>query len=303
MVRSFPGLLLLFVFVPNTHSSSHPSPPASLPPVFATAKVVCNSSSVAAPALNVLSWNIDRGTHYDAILTALQRLHPDLALLQEVDSRTTRTQGRDVAEDLAHALAFSEAFGIEFQELSQQEAEGPAAYTGQATLSRLPIRSARILRFRTQSTFWNPRPWIPSSVPFLQRRLGSRIALVTEVERNGNLLVVYNLHLESRNYGRIQLEQLDEVLADFTSHYPSATPVVIGGDLNSKYLPSRYLRKMEAAGFRSALGEQIERTHVIAMALDWVFARSLPAWHDGHVEKSVAGSDHYAITATLPESE
>ena len=176
---------------------------------------------------------------------------------------------------------------------------GHPAYTGQATFSRLPLLDARILRFRHQSGFWQPRSWLPVSVPLLQRRLGSRIALVTELELNDNLFVVYNLHLESRSYGRIQFQQLDEVLADCSAHYPANTPVLLGGDLNSKYLPSRYLRKLEEAGFRSSTGRQIERTHTIAMALDWLFSRGLPPWRSAQVDKSAAGSDHYPVKAEI----
>ncbi len=247
--------------------------------------------------MRIVTWNIDRGTHLPEILTTLRKVDADLLLLQEVDSGTKRTAGHDVPRDIAGGLGMSATYGIEFEELSQEA--GHSAYTGQATFSRLPIRSSRILRFQNQSGFWQPHAWLPASVPLLQRRLGSRIALVAELDLNGKLLVVYNLHLESRSYGRIQFQQLDEVLADCVGRYPLDTAVLIGGDLNSKYLPSRYLHKLEEAGFHSATGKQIERTHTIAMALDWLFARGLPPWQSARVEKGAVGSDHYPVDARI----
>ncbi len=133
----------------------------------------------------------------------------------------------------------------------------------------------------------------------MQRRIGGRVAVVSELEFGGRLLVVYNAHLESRSYGRIQNEQLDEMLADLSRNYPAGTAVLLGGDLNTKYFPSWFLRKLEKAGFRSAIGQRIERTHRIAFALDWMFVRGAIEIEAGKVEKSWKGSDHYALRAQL----
>ena len=80
----------------------------------------------------------------------------------------------------------------------------------------------------------------------MQRRLGGRVALVTELEFAGRRMVVYNAHLESRSAGPIQAAQLDEMLADL-KRYPAGTPAILGGDLNTKYFPSIYLHKLERA--------------------------------------------------------
>ena len=256
------------------------------------------SAACSAQSLRILTWNIDRGTNLDAVASTLDKCKPELALLQEVDRNTTRARHLDVAAELAGRTHLQSSYGIEFEELSQEQSD-VKAYTGQAPLSRLPIRAFRTLIFQHQSGYWKARPWIPSSLPFLQRRVGARIALISEIEVSGRLLVVYNLHLESRSYGRIQFQQLNEVLGDVKQHYRSGTPVLIGGDINSKYLPARYLTKMQKAGFQSALGSHIERTHTIAMALDWLFARGPLTWRDGRVLRDAAGSDHYPVQATL----
>jgi endonuclease/exonuclease/phosphatase family metal-dependent hydrolase len=247
-------------------------------------------------AVRVVSWNIDRGSHLDLISSELKKEPVDLLLLQEVDWNAARSGQLDVAAELAHRLTLNMAYAIEFEELSQER--GKPAYIGQATLSRFPIRRSRVLRFARQSNFWKPHAWIPSNLPLMQRRLGSRIALVTDLDWNGKLLVVYNAHLESRSMGLIQAAQLDEMLADLKT-YPPGTAAIVGGDLNSKYFPSTVLHKLEKDGFQSALGERIERTHAIAMALDWIFARGPFEWSGGSVRRDLKGSDHYPLYATL----
>ncbi len=82
------------------------------------------------------------------------------------------------------------------------------------------------------------------------------------------------------------------------AQYPPGTPAIIGGDLNSKYFPSVYLHKLERLGFKSATGEQIHRTHAIAMSLDWIFARCVTV-SGGAVRKEFKGSDHYPIYADI----
>ena len=251
-------------------------------------------------SIHVVSWNIHHGNNLDRLASAIAGDSADLCLLQEVDWGTKRTDQRDVAGTLAGRLGLNLAYAVEFEELSQEQ--GGPAFIGQATLTRLPVRRSRILRFDHQSGFWKPRGWIPSSVPIMQRRVGGRVALVSELEFGGRLLVVYNAHLESRSYGRIQNEQLDEILADMNRNYPRGAAVLIGGDLNTKYFPSWFLRKLQKAGFRSAIGERVERTHRIAFALDWIFVRGAVELEAGEVEKTWKGSDHYALRAELVSS-
>ena len=93
----------------------------------------------------VVTWNIDRGTELDTIGATLDKRPADLYLLQEVDSHTKRGHNVDEPAELARRLHMNFVYGTEFEELSQENA-GPA-YTGQATLTRLPIRQARILGF------------------------------------------------------------------------------------------------------------------------------------------------------------
>jgi endonuclease/exonuclease/phosphatase family metal-dependent hydrolase len=248
--------------------------------------------------MRIVTWNIDHGGNLDPVTGELRESAADLCLLQEVDWNAARSGFKDVAFELAGRLAMNASYGVEFEELSQEK-NGGAAYIGQATLTRLPLIKSRVLRFQRQSTFWQPHRWLPSSLPLMQRRIGNRIALVTELQFAGKPLVVYNPHLESRSMGRIQSEQLDEMLADLQQHYPAGVNAIIAGDINSKYFPSVFLHKLEKAGFHSALGERIERTHKIAMALDWIFVRGPFSLDGGTVKRTAKGSDHYPIAVRL----
>lgn len=271
--------------------------PSGLGPEFDTAREIKPiRPSGDLKSIRVLSWNIDRGTQLNLVSSEMAGQAADVCLLQEVDWNTNRAGNKDVGAELAKRLHLNLAYGIEFEELSQEH--GQPAFIGQATLTRLPIRRSRILRFHAQSGFWKPHSWIPAAVPLMQRRLGSRIALVTELELRRHLLVVYNVHLESRSMGKLQEMQLEEILADLKS-YPQNTAAIVGGDFNSKYFPSSFLRRLEAEGFHSATGQRVERTHTIAMALDWIFARGPVKIEDGKVLRDFRGSDHYPIYAEL----
>jgi len=244
--------------------------------------------------LRVLNWNIDRGKHLDGIFAAIRETKPDLCVFQEVDLRARRTQGMDVALELAKTTGMNYAFAPEFEELSQGTADG-SAYHGQATLTSMPIRSSRILRFKHQSGFWKPNALLISSLPLLQRREGGRIALVTELDNGGKTLVVYNLHLESRGSEHGRLLQLNEVLAD-ADRYPPETVVIVAGDLNTKTRTSPVIPRLREAGYRSAFGDRKVRTHVFIGDLDWIFARGPIQFDDPQVLRDARASDHFPIS-------
>jgi endonuclease/exonuclease/phosphatase family metal-dependent hydrolase len=245
---------------------------------------------------SVLNWNIDRGQHLDQIKQQISEYHPDLCIFQEVDLDARRTHREDVAKELAETFQMNYVFAPEFQELSQGTVEDPA-YHGQALLTKLPVHAARILRFEHQSGWWKPRRLLKSSVPLLQRREGGRIALVAELDRGGQLLVVYDLHLESKGSDELRLEQLEEVLSD-AQRYPAQTPIIIAGDFNTFIPHSKLIPRIEQAGFENVLGEHRVKTHVILGELDWIFVRG-SIQHDAGKVLRVPGSDHYPISVTV----
>ena len=180
-------------------------------------------------SIRVVDWNIDRGLQLSGIIEFLADAKADLIILQEVDINARRTHRLNVAREIAQKLRLNYVFGREFQELTQGSRTSPA-YHGQATLSAWPLSNPRILRFQRQSNFWRPRWYLPDIEPF-QERIGGRMALVSEVNIAGKLLVSYNLHLESRGDNNLRRSQLLECLDD-SGQYKSTVPVVLAGDLN-----------------------------------------------------------------------
>jgi len=249
--------------------------------------------------IRVVDWNIDRGKRLTSVAAELERENPDLCLLQEVDLFAARSGNRNISEELARRLKLNYVFAPEFQELSQGTSERPS-YQGQAILTRLPIRSVRVLRFREQSGFWKPRSYLPHW-SILQRRLGGRLAMAVELEFAGGMLVVYNAHLESRSFGRIQSLQLDEILAD-ARRYPASTPIVLAGDLNTKYNAAAFAEKLRKTGWRSVFGNRLPRTHLFVCSLDWVLVHGPLEIAQAKVVRGVGASDHFPIFAALSSS-
>jgi endonuclease/exonuclease/phosphatase family metal-dependent hydrolase len=288
------GSCLFLVF-----SAALAAPPSTASP--GALDTVLSGNYTPAPAAphaqaSVLNWNIDRGEHLDQIKQQISALHPDLCIFQEVDLDARRTHRQDVAKELAEAFQMNYVFAPEFQELGQGTTEEPA-YHGQAVLTKLPVRAARIIRFEHQSGWWKPRRLLISSVPLLQRREGGRIALVAELDHGGQPLVVYDLHLESKGTEQLRLEQLEEVLND-AQRYPAHTPVIIAGDFNTFFPHSRLIPHLEEAGFRNVLGEHRFKTQVLLGELDWIFVRGSVQFEGGKVLR-VPGSDHYPINVTV----
>jgi endonuclease/exonuclease/phosphatase family metal-dependent hydrolase len=264
--------------------------------------VVCGefsypSGSVEPPGfVRVLTWNIERGVRFGSILAFLRKCEADLILLQETDLHARRSAYRDVARELAQSLCLNYVFGLQFQELSSPHGKRPA-YQGLATLSPWPISNGRVIRFRRQSKFWLPRPYIPQMEIF-QRRLGGRIALVCEVAVGSHRLSTWNVHLESRGADTLRIEQLRETLAD-ANRYKDMVPSVIGGDFNLVASEGMAAAVLNEAGFHDAVGSRSPTTRgARPRRIDGLFVRGGTS-AGGAVHTSVAGSDHFPVSTRI----
>jgi endonuclease/exonuclease/phosphatase family metal-dependent hydrolase len=250
--------------------------------------------------IRVVSWNIERGLQFSGILDFLRSAEADLILLQEVDLNARRTQHRDVAYELAQSLQLNYVFGKEFQELSA--GSNVPAYHGQATLSPWPLSNGRIIRFQSQSHFWEPRWYLPQ-LEIFQRRFGGRIALVSEALIGGQSVLTYNLHLESQGKDDLRLQQLREVLND-ARHHTGSSVVIMAGDLNLDASNQDATGALHAAGFHDAvrLPEQPTTTAQSrfkrARCLDWIYV-SGKVRSQGQVHNIVRASDHYPVSAAF----
>ena len=299
MISVVPATPFLLTCLFLAVSAAPAAPPTAAPDALETilsGNYTPARASASRPDASVLNWNIERGEHLDKIKEEISARNPDLCIFQEVDLDARRTHRQDVAKELAEAFGMNYVFAPEFQELGQGTAEGPA-YHGQALLTKLPVRAARIIRFEHQSGWWKPRRLLISSVPLLQRRDGGRIALVAELDHGGQILVVYDLHLESKGTEELRLQQLDEVLSD-AQRYPAQTPIIVAGDFNTFLPHSRLIPRLEKAGYRNVLGGRRVKTHVLLGELDWIFVRGAIEYDRGEVLR-VPGSDHFPINVIV----
>jgi endonuclease/exonuclease/phosphatase family metal-dependent hydrolase len=257
--------------------------------------------SLQPPRLKVVSWNIARGSHFDAIRKFLINANADLVLLQESDRNCRRTEHRNVAKDIAKILGMHYVFGIEFQELGQGSRDSPA-YHGQATLSRWPLAEPRIIRFRSQSKFWHSHWWIPPIAAF-QRRIGGRMALLTHLVVENRSLMVYNLHLESRNANDLRYSQLAELLED-ARQYDLNNEVLVAGDFNFDFTAITHNSAVQKAGFENPFAtlsglSTISSSSGQKRAIDWLLIRGAAKAQSARVHDSVKASDHYPLVLTL----
>lgn len=266
-----------------------------------------------------VSWNVARGAGLEEIVSFLRAESPDVCLLQEVDVAARRTGLLDIPAEIARRLGYDFVFGAEYREMAEGGGGAPALH-GQATLSRYPIVSARILRYRSQSEFWRPRWYVPNWSA-LQRRQGGRMALRVAIDTGAGKVVVYNTHLESRGPESRRAEQLDEVLEDARSLPPSVL-AVIAGDLNTRDRPSEVILRASGAGFESAIPDEPptaaprprslvrslyaglllrfgEDRARLQRTLDWFLLRGPAADLSGEVRASAGGSDHYPLVVRL----
>lgn len=259
-------------------------------------------SCALGPAIRVISWNINRGQQLDGVLEFLRRTPADLILLQETDVNARRTQYRNVAREIAQALQMNYVFGREFEELTQGNHSSPA-YHGQATLSKFPILSSRILTFGRQSGFWRPRWFIPQ-LEKSQRRLGGRMALVSHVTWSEKRLLVYNLHLESRGSDRLRSSQLAEIVTDI-QQCGSGLPVVVAGDFNFELLRQPAILAVNGARLRSPFYDGNRRPTITrprlgrARAVDWILVGGPLHYDRPELHDSVVASDHYPLSVSV----
>lgn len=197
----------------------------------------------------------------------------DVIVLNEADLGMRRSEYRDVTRELARALNMNYAYGVEFvevdpvnlgmerfeevpsperEELQREIAVDPTLYRGlhgSAVLSRYPVRSARIVRFKAQPHNWyldEKKQVSPvelgkrklSEKVFLEKvlreiRHGGRMMLIAELEvpdLPGRTLTVVAAHLESKCKPEGRQAQMRELLAHI-GHIKN--PLILAGDMNT----------------------------------------------------------------------
>ena len=172
-----------------------------------------NDVSSPRPTLRVLTYNIHHGRamdgkfDYERLARTIERLNPDVVALQEVDNKTKRASGVDIATKLGERLKMNHAFGNALYFSGGQY--------GEAILSRFPIHDIKA-----------------HHLPF---RFGNepRTALEVRVVPDNGIpeFIFVGTHLCHQS-GETRLEQTKELNQLFTAQ--SQFPIIMAGDLNAR---------------------------------------------------------------------
>ena len=184
------------------------------------------ASTASAEPLRVVVYNIHAGKdasrvdNVGRVASLIGERKTDIALLQEVDRKTTRSGNVDQLAELQRLTGMNGVFGkaLDFQ----------GGEYGIAVLSRWPVKTLEVIPLQTPADS------------------EQRIALV--VETNG--LRIMNTHLDASDPDAIRLTQLETLAAAVKKHAPN----LVGGDFNSGP-ESPIHQKMVAAGLRDAWTE------------------------------------------------
>jgi len=199
-------------------------------------------NETAAPRLKsfirVAAWNIERGTRLAGIIDALNS-HPvlryaDILLLSELDVGMARSGNVDVPLVLAKELGAHAIFAAEYLELTTgTAANAPSgsnceALHGNAIITRHPFNKPVVVRL----------PRCENNFESVERRIGGRLALVSDINVAGTIVVAATTHLDVVNTPacrRLQLQSALQAIEDRTNKRSlnDRPRVILGGDLNT----------------------------------------------------------------------
>ncbi|HXW84502.1 MAG TPA: endonuclease/exonuclease/phosphatase family protein [Candidatus Binataceae bacterium] len=187
--------------------------------------------------LRIALFNAASGSRLDGIARCLSRAPLNRAaiiLLCEVDWRTRRTSGREVAAELAAMLGMSFAYVPEFGLVDR--AGAVRSYMGNAILSAEPFEEVRAVP-------------LPDMGDLLPGRRGLPAGLITRANYGGAPVTVAVVHLHSRCSPAERELQMRTFLADF----PERGPAILGGDFNTTTMELRRPRAILGAALYAAV--------------------------------------------------
>jgi endonuclease/exonuclease/phosphatase family metal-dependent hydrolase len=187
--------------------------------------------------LRVVMWNIERGTHLEAISDVLNHHpvigHADLLLLNELDCGMVRSGNRNVALELGRRLQAHAVYGVEYLELTKgagDEARLPGANTsalhGNAILTRHDFSAPQIVRL----------PRCENNFESAERRLGGRIGIMLDLEVGAATFTAATTHLDVVNTPRCRARQMRAMLEAVDQRIAArrlSKRAIVGGDLNT----------------------------------------------------------------------
>lgn len=246
----------------------------------------------AARTLRVASWNVecgrDAGRVADAILDNDHVREADIILLQEIEAHEREERPR--AERIAAACGFDCLY-------APARAAGERGTHGLAILTRHALSDVHIVPLMFQNLVFHSR---------------ERVGIACTLSVNGEMVRVYNVHLDTRINSAARLSQMRPVIDDALSFREGRA--VIAGDFNTlpllwakNIIPvgysnqrKRFDAELERNGFMSCVTQSgcTMRQGPVRFRLDSIFAKGFSVTGCG-IESSVRASDHMPIWADL----
>lgn len=229
-----------------------------------------------------MAYNIHHGEGMDGrldverIADVINLARPDFVALQEVDRGVARTDGRDLAVELAKLTGMQMAFG---RNIDYQGGE-----YGNAILSRHPILSSTNLHYR------------------MLREGEQRGLLQAIINADGRELVVLSTHLDYRPDPAERLSNVAEIKRVAAAH--GARPVIVAGDFNAPpgspthvAMKEAFIDSWEVGGVGD--GFTIPSPDPTAR-IDYVFLNSAVPWRViGARVPATTASDHLPVVVEV----
>lgn len=175
---------------------------------------------ITTTPIAVMTYNIHAGKDAQQVLN-LERVaaiidsaDADIVMLQEVDRRTTRSQG---ADHFAELLRLTGVHGVFAKSLNYQGGE-----YGIAVLSRWPVDSVAAVQLKVEPP---------------QERSGTyepRIALHVAIRSPHGVVHVVNTHLDPGARATYRKQELIGIMSHMRQHVPEDAALLLGGDLNAR---------------------------------------------------------------------
>lgn len=190
-------------------------------------------SDVKKEWLKIIVLNAQRGIYLEEIITYLS-YHPslknaDIIFLNELDNGMVRSGNINTAAELSRRLKMNYIYGIEFLELTKGNrnerllpGQNTRSLHGNAILSRYILEDSFLLRLPLEYDWYNN----------FQKRIGSRIALITKIIIGSKELGLICTHLENKTGPAGRANQMNSILKSVKERF-EGLPVVIGGDMNT----------------------------------------------------------------------
>jgi len=262
-------------------------------------------------SIRLISWNIFLGQDLDVCIEELQKVDPDIILLQEdnifLDEVTGKYRhcGGAIAQKLEMSSHFTPLYfrtkdkkPLRWDLETALEGNHLNGCYGVTILSRLPLFNIKAIKAE-------PRPELVESLSVCLA--GWRYHLYCEVDISGKRLGLVTSHLPSAGLFREKLEMFDTLIADL----PHYMPCLIAGDMNTISRIARFIpwgstdllftarqevdlfgEHLERKGL-VATGKRSDRTHYFGK-LDWIIQKLCQdfEFRNYQVQGPARGSDH-----------